>query len=60
MTTLAGNGTADLEFCDLALLPASGIVECFHAAGIDVSVAGGIEAGVAPGGTAGSIDPALE
>jgi hypothetical protein len=40
MTTLAGNGTADLEFCDLALLPASGIVECFHAAGIDVSVAG--------------------
>ena len=59
MTALAGNGMVDLEFCDLALLPASGIVECFHAAGIDVSVAGGI-AGVAPGGTAGSIDPARE
>jgi hypothetical protein len=60
MTALAGKGMADLDFCDFALLPASGIVECFHAAGIDVSVAGGIEAGVAPGGTAGSIDPALE
>jgi hypothetical protein len=49
MTALAASGTADLEFCDLALLPASGIVECVHAAGIDATVARGIEAGVAAG-----------
>ena len=45
MIALAGNGMAGLEFCDLALLPASGIVECFHAAGIDARVARGIAAG---------------
>ena len=56
MTALAGNGIAELEFCDLALLPASGIVECFHAAGIDGSLARGIAAG----DTAESIDPAIE
>jgi hypothetical protein len=56
MTALAGNGMVDLEFCDFALLPASGIVECFHAAGIDGSLAPGIESGEA----AESIDPAIE
>ena len=45
MTALAASGMTDLEFCDLALLPASGIVECFHAAGIDARVARGIAAG---------------
>jgi hypothetical protein len=45
MTALAASGMTDLEFCDLALLPASGILECFHAAGIDASVARGIAAG---------------
>jgi hypothetical protein len=54
MTALAGKGMADLDFCDFALL--SGIVECFHAAGIDGSLAPGIAAG----DTAESIDPAIE
>jgi len=60
MTALAGNGMADLEFCDLALLPASGIMECFHAAGIDGSLArdGGMD--VAADQSAESIDPTIE
>jgi hypothetical protein len=60
MTALAGKGMADLDFCDFALLPASGIAECFHAAGIDGSLAPGIEPGVAAGDTAESMDPAIE
>ena len=60
MIALAGNGMAGLEVCDLALLPASGIVECFHAAGIDGSLARGVEPDVAAGEPAKSIDPATE
>ena len=60
MIALGHVGMADLEFRDLALLPASGIAECLHAAGIDGCLARGGRTGAAADQSAGSIDPTVE
>ena len=57
MIEQARSGLSDLEFCDLALHPTSGIAECFNAAGIDGCLA---RPGIASGELAGPIDATIE